>query len=172
MPKNKKGGKGAKKGKNIQVGGQLITKQNSGEEYGIVKSKNGNGRFTIYCFDDKTRIGIVRGKDRKRKWVNIDDVVLVEKWEFETNSEKCSIINTYEKSEVNKLIKNNEINNLFIDKNKNKNDFTNIVDDEDIFDRNYTISSSEEEDKEQSSEEEDKEQSSEEGESVINIDEI
>ena len=163
MPKNKKGGKGAKKGKNIQVNTQLITKQNDGEEYGIIKSKNGNGRFTIYCFDDKTRTGIIRGKDRKRKWVNIDDIVLVEKWDFETNSEKCTIINTYEKSDVNKLIKNNEINNLFIDKNKS--DFTNDLNDEDIFDRNYTISSEEEE------EEEEKQESSEE-ESVINVDDI
>ena len=43
MPKNKKGGKGAKKGKNYTTQNtQLILKENEGEEYGIVKSKNGN----------------------------------------------------------------------------------------------------------------------------------
>jgi translation initiation factor 1A len=157
MPKNKKGGKGAKKGKNYNTQNtQLILKENEGEEYGIVKSKNGNGRFTIYCYDDVERIGIIRGKDRKRKWVNLEDIVLVEKWNFETDGNKCTILHTYDKNDENKLLKNNEINFMFLKKNKNTNDFNSTDNDyeDDIFQRDYTIDDSEEDQKSNSSDSE------------------
>mgnify|MGYP001265623063 CR=1 FL=1 len=100
MP-NKKGGKKFKKGKkNIVTERELITKEGS-QEYAKVLQVNGNGRFNVFCFDGKNRLGIVAGKLRKKVWINGDDIVLTEPWEFQ--DEKCSIIHKYDEDEVKKL---------------------------------------------------------------------
>ena len=100
MP-NQKGGKKFKRGKkNISFERELITKEGS-QEYAKVLQVNGNGRFNVFCFDGKNRLGIVAGKLRKKVWINGDDIVLTEPWEFQ--DEKCSIIHKYDEDEVKKL---------------------------------------------------------------------
>ncbi len=37
----------------------------------------GNGRLEAHCFDDVKRLCHIRGKMRKRTWVNQGDIVLV-----------------------------------------------------------------------------------------------
>lgn len=37
----------------------------------------GNGRLEAYCFDGKKRLAHIRGKMRKRVWVNQGDIVLL-----------------------------------------------------------------------------------------------
>ena len=109
MP-NKKGGKKFKKGKKQSYNDKKLIYKNPKEdqEYGKVIGALGNGRFQIECFDGKTRLGILAGNMRKRVWVNNDDIVLITRWEFLTNSDKCSIIHKYDSDEVSKLQKENE----------------------------------------------------------------
>ena len=76
MPKNVKGGSKHKKMKNTSNNDEikesdLILKSGSEQDYGKVEKILGNGRFNILCNDKVTRLGIIRGKMRKREWVNM-----------------------------------------------------------------------------------------------------
>jgi len=109
MP-NKKGGKKFKKGKK---GGdsfvrELILKDpKESEEYGRIVRGLGNCRFEVFTLDSKTRMGVVKGKMRKKVWINKDDIVLIGLWDFQ--DDKCSIIHKYADDEVSKLINKKEI---------------------------------------------------------------
>ena len=156
MP-NKKGGKKFKKGKKQSYNDKKLIYKNPKEdqEYGKVISTCGNGRFQIECFDGKTRLGILAGNMRKRVWVNNDDIVLISRWEFLTESDKCSIVHKYDSDEVSKLQKEGEFpKNIQFESENN----FNISDDMISFDYNEPKSSSSE--------------SSEEEEEEINLDDI
>ena len=47
------------------------------------------------------------GKLRKRMWVNINAIVLVDVWKFQ--DEKCSILHVYDETEVENLLESREI---------------------------------------------------------------
>lgn len=113
MP-NQKGGRNYKRGKKtVHVQKELIIKEtDKDEEYGFIKQKLGNGRFTIFCQDGLSRLGIISGKMRKRVWLNINDHVLIAKWDYQ--NEKCSIIHKYEQHDVQKLIEKQELKKEFI----------------------------------------------------------
>lgn len=169
MP-NKKGGKKYKKGKKTtHVEKELIEKNDKmSEEYGIITKKLGNGRFTVICFDSVERMAIISGKLRKRVWMEIGNVVLLAKWDFQ--DEKCSIIHKYEEMDINKLIKNGGLTQPFINKNTCTSNADDIIcDEDDYFDRNLISDDSESESDSESSdslEEPDKKDE------AINIDDI
>jgi len=106
MP-NKKGGKKFKKGKKGgYIEKQLIYKDpKEDQEYGRIINACGNGRFKVHCFDGKERMGVIAGNMRKRVWVNKDDIVLISRWDFATDSDKCSIVHKYDADEAKKLQK-------------------------------------------------------------------
>ena len=113
MSKNKKGGKKYKKQKKqYESSKDLILKENDLEEYAQVINIKGSGRFDLKCVDGKNRIGIIRGKLRKKKWINNLSLVLINKWEFQ--DEKCSIIHIYENNDIDKLYDLKEIPSTFI----------------------------------------------------------
>ena len=100
MP-NKQGGRKYKKNKSKQQSTKFICKTEDDEEYGQITKVKGSGRFDVMCCDGVSRMGIVRGNLRKRVWMNIYDMVLLAKWEFDDN--KCSIIHKYDDASVQKL---------------------------------------------------------------------
>jgi len=122
MP-NKKGGKKFKKHKKqSQTKKQLIYREDDSEEYAQVTKVKGSGRFDLKCNDGKERIGIIRGKMRKKTWINQLDIVLIAKWDFEDN--KCSIIHKYSGDEVESLRDKNELNvNFKIDTEEMSDDY-------------------------------------------------
>ena len=111
MPKNKIGGNKHKKGKNHVDNGKLRLKEKN-EEYAKVISALGNCRFKIQCSDGIERIGAVRGNMRKKKYVNTDNIVLIEIW-TDLQSDKCSIIDVYKEEHVKKLKKMKELPSIF-----------------------------------------------------------
>ena len=112
MPNNK-GGRNYKKGKkDTQPKKTNIKKTQDTEMYGEVLQTNGNGRFTIRCTDGIERIGIIRGKLRRRMWVNNNSIVLADVWEFQ--DEKCSILHVYDETGVENLLELGEIPKSFI----------------------------------------------------------
>tara|TARA_Y100001935_G_C17129568_1_gene419891 strand:- start:35 stop:514 length:480 start_codon:yes stop_codon:yes gene_type:complete len=111
MPKNKIGGNKHKKGKNHIDNGKLRLKEKN-EEYAKVISALGNCRFKIQCSDGIERIGTVRGNMRKKKYVNSDNIVLIEIWN-DLQSDKCSIIDVYKEEHVKKLKKMKELPSIF-----------------------------------------------------------
>ena len=104
MPKgNQKGGKKHKKGKKESFQEkQLIYKDpKEDQEYAKVTKVNGSGRYQLFCFDGKDRLGICAGNIKRKVRLSINDIVLVALWDFQDN--KCSIVHKYEEDEVQKL---------------------------------------------------------------------
>ena len=108
MPSNKKGGKKHKRGKKeIVENRKLILKdEKEGQEYAQVCKVNGSGRYNLYCFDGIERLGISAGNIRRKFRIQIYDVVLISKWDFQES--KCSIIHKYEEDEVQELESNGQ----------------------------------------------------------------
>lgn len=67
----------------------------------------GNGRCESKCFDGVTRLCHIRGKLRKKVWVNAQDIVLVGLREYQ--DDKADIILKYSPDEARNLIKYGEI---------------------------------------------------------------
>eukprot|EP00922_Rhytidocystis_sp_ex-Travisia-forbesii_P057432 GHVS01085057.1.p1 GENE.GHVS01085057.1~~GHVS01085057.1.p1 ORF type:complete len:153 (+),score=28.11 GHVS01085057.1:81-539(+) len=103
MPKNKgKGGKNRRRGKNDNDGEKRELRfKDEGEEYGQVLRMLGNGRLESYCFDGVKRLCHIRGKMRKRVWVNSGDIVLVSLRDYQ--DEKGDVIAKYTPDEARAL---------------------------------------------------------------------
>ena len=165
MP-NQKGGKKFKKGKKMaapQNKGLVLKDPKGNEDYGRVESAKGNGRFDIIQSNGNKLMGVIRGKDRKRMWINKDDIVLIGIWECQTNDDKCSILYKYEEHDISKLIEKKEIDHTLLRKDVEYGDTEHYTED-DIFDTSLP-DSEEEEDKSSNS-------STSGDESVIDVDDI
>jgi len=78
MPKNKgKGGKNRRRGKNENEEKRELQFKDDGQEYAQVTRMLGNGRLEALCFDGTKRLCHIRGKLRKKVWVNQGDIILV-----------------------------------------------------------------------------------------------
>lgn len=139
MPKgNQKGGKKHKKGKKQSFQEkQLIYKDpKEDQEYAKVMKVNGSGRYNLFCFDGKDRLGICAGNIKRKVRLSINDIVLVALWDFQDN--KCSIVHKYEEDEVQKLKTQGEFpenvkleeDNPFLDDSENFFSYDNPSDDE------------------------------------------
>eukprot|EP01119_Soliformovum_irregulare_P004824 TRINITY_DN15954_c0_g1_i1.p1 TRINITY_DN15954_c0_g1~~TRINITY_DN15954_c0_g1_i1.p1 ORF type:complete len:144 (-),score=50.22 TRINITY_DN15954_c0_g1_i1:120-551(-) len=102
MPKNKgKGGKNRRRGKNEgETKRELIFKED-GQEYGQVVRMLGNGRLEAQCFDGTKRLCHIRGKLRKKVWVNQGDIVLISLRDYQ--DEKADVIVRYNSDEARQL---------------------------------------------------------------------
>merc|ERR1712048_1128867 len=103
MPKNKgKGGKNRRRGKNEneQTKRGLELKEED-QEYAQVTKILGNGKLQVYCFDGETRTANIRGKMRKKVWINNNDIILVGLRDYEKH--KCDVINKYHPDEARRL---------------------------------------------------------------------
>merc|ERR1712087_453702 len=96
------GGNKAKraKGSTEKVKKELEFKED-GQEYGQVQRMLGNGRCEVMCFDNVKRLCHIRGKMRKKVWVNQSDIVLVSLRDFQ--DEKGDIIVKYTSDEARNL---------------------------------------------------------------------
>ncbi|KAI1362486.1 hypothetical protein F5Y08DRAFT_330077 [Xylaria arbuscula] len=76
MPKNK--GKNRRRGKNEsdKEKRELVFKE-EGQEYAQVVKMLGSGRLSCSCFDGQTRLAHIRGKLRKKVWINNGDIILL-----------------------------------------------------------------------------------------------
>lgn len=78
-----------------------------GEEYAQVKKVLGNCRVEVFSFDGKTRLAHVRGKFKKRVWINKDDFVLIGLRDYQ--DDKADIIHKYTMDEARLLARWGEI---------------------------------------------------------------
>ncbi|KAG4306350.1 hypothetical protein PORY_000338 [Pneumocystis oryctolagi] len=103
MPKNKgKGGKNRRRGKNENEAEkrELIFKDD-GQEYAQVTKMLGNGRLEAMCFDGEKRLAHIRGKLRKKVWINQGDVILLSLREYQ--DKKADVILKYTADEARDL---------------------------------------------------------------------
>jgi translation initiation factor 1A len=118
MGKNLIGGKKAKRSKNLTTveSRVLLFKDSNLQIYGKIISILGDSRFIIFCDDGKTRLGIARGKMKKRIWIKMNDLVLASLRDFEEG--KIDIIHKYNDDEMKKLKKLGELIHIKIDENE------------------------------------------------------
>ncbi|KIO34574.1 hypothetical protein M407DRAFT_240445 [Tulasnella calospora MUT 4182] len=103
MPKNKgKGGKNRRRGKNENEDDkrELVFKED-GQEYAQVTKMLGNGRIETQGFDGEKRIAQIRGKMRKKVWINQGDIVLLSLRDFQ--DDKADVIVKYTSDEARNL---------------------------------------------------------------------
>ena len=147
MPRgNQKGGKKHKRGKKNYDETKVLRLKEDGQEYAQITGCKGNCRFDVKCCDGKDRMAVLCGAMRKRKFVNMKDVVLVSIRDFQ--DDKCSIIHKYADDEVSKLINKNEIPSNF--KISSEDSFNEK--DDNYFDYSQISSSSESDDENDSEE--------------------
>jgi translation initiation factor 1A len=65
-----------------------------GEILGRVLATLGAGKLTVECDDGKTRLCRIPGKIRKRVWVRVGDLVIVEPWKVQSH-ERADIVWRY-----------------------------------------------------------------------------
>jgi translation initiation factor 1A len=94
MPKNKIGGSGAKKAKNIVLTSRELVFREDDQDYAIISTVLGGGRMKVTCINaggkQIERIGTIRGNMRKKVWINKDDFVLVSLRDYQ--DDRCDII--------------------------------------------------------------------------------
>ncbi|CAM2715607.1 unnamed protein product [Rotaria socialis] len=112
MPKNKgKGGKNRRRGKNENenMKRELILKDD-GQSYAQVTRILGSGYIEAFCFDNtggKKRICHIRGKLRKKVWINQGDVILVGLRDYQ--DDKADVLMKYLSDEARELKRIREI---------------------------------------------------------------
>ena len=102
MPKAKgKGGKNRRRGKNDSEDKRELIFKEDGQEYAQVLRMLGNGRLEAQCIDGVKRLCHIRGKMRKKVWVNTSDIVLLGLRDFQ--DEKADVILKYTAEEARSL---------------------------------------------------------------------
>jgi len=71
------------------------------EVLGIVESMLGDNRLRVRCMDGETRTARIPGRMEKRVWINEDDVVIVEPWDWQ--DEKADVKWRYEGQQADQL---------------------------------------------------------------------
>lgn len=96
MVKNSMGGKNAKRAKNHNpalMGKRPLLWAEQDQIYGRVEKILGDMRCSVVCKDGQTRICKIRGKMRRRVWINMGDIVLICLRDFQ--DDKADIIHKY-----------------------------------------------------------------------------
>lgn len=103
MPKNKgKGGKNRRRGKNENenMKRELVFKED-GQEYAQVTKMLGNGHLEAHCFDGVKRLCHIRGKLRKKVWINQSDIILIGLRDYQDS--RADVIMKYSSDEARNL---------------------------------------------------------------------
>lgn len=96
-----KGGKNAKSRKGETNEKRELVFKEDGQEYAQVVRMLGNGRLEAQCIDGVKRLCHIRGKMRKKVWVNPGDIILLGLREFQ--DEKADVIMKYMADEARSL---------------------------------------------------------------------
>ncbi|KYN35969.1 Eukaryotic translation initiation factor 1A, X-chromosomal [Trachymyrmex septentrionalis] len=98
----RKGGKNRRRGKNENETEkrELVFKED-GQEYAQVTKMLGNGRLEAMCFDGVKRLCHIRGKLRKKVWINQGDIILIGLRDYQ--DAKADVILKYTSDEARNL---------------------------------------------------------------------
>lgn len=111
---NNLGGKKYKKKKKTNFNKERkLEEAETGQVYGKVIKKIGGDFIELVCNDGQIRKGHIRGKMRKREWLNENDIVLCTLNSFGTdikNKDKCTIEMKYRIDEINTLKSQGKLN--------------------------------------------------------------
>jgi translation initiation factor 1A len=96
------GGKNRRRGKNENDNEKReLTFKEDGQEYAQVLKMLGNGRLDAQCFDGTKRLAHIRGKLRKKVWINQGDIILLSLRDYQ--DDKGDVILKYSADEARSL---------------------------------------------------------------------
>ncbi|KAM4815681.1 eukaryotic translation initiation factor 1A-like [Thomomys bottae] len=102
VPAEGKGGKNRCRGKNENESQKReLGFKEAEQEYAQVLKMLGNGRLEAVCFDGVRRLCHIRGKLRKKVWINASDIILVGLRDYQDN--KADLILKYNADEARNL---------------------------------------------------------------------
>jgi translation initiation factor 1A len=78
-----------------------LTFKEEGQEYAQVLKMLGNGRLDAQCFDGTKRLAHIRGKLRKKVWINQGDIILLSLRDYQ--DDKGDVILKYSADEARSL---------------------------------------------------------------------
>ncbi|NCO97008.1 MAG: translation initiation factor eIF-1A [Candidatus Aenigmarchaeota archaeon CG_4_10_14_0_8_um_filter_37_24] len=61
-----------------------------GQIYALVEMMLGSDKLRVQCEDGKERMARIPGKLRKRVWIRVGDLILVEPWKVQSD-ERCDV---------------------------------------------------------------------------------
>ncbi|NDE15758.1 hypothetical protein EBZ80_12595 [bacterium] len=104
MVKNVHGGNKSKRGKRSAYSAdskRALQFKEDMQEYGVVEKMLGDMRCSVLCSDSTVRVCHIRGKFKRRVWINMGDTVLISLREFEDG--KADVIHKYNAIEAELL---------------------------------------------------------------------
>ena len=81
-----------------------------GEQFALVTEMLGGRRVRLQCDDGKKRMGRIPGRMRFRTWVDTDDIVVIDPWDWQ--DEKADIEWRYEGANADQLRREGHLDNL------------------------------------------------------------
>jgi len=87
----------------------LYAIKEQGMTYAKVLKKLGGTHMQVLSTNGKTLTAKIPGTMRKRKWINIGDIILICSREFETSQDNCDILYCYDYDEAKNLVSMGEI---------------------------------------------------------------
>ena len=81
------------------------------EVLGFVELMLGAGKLRVICEDGKTRICRIPGRLRRRVWIRVNDIVLVQPWKVQSD-ERGDVIHKYTPTQASWLKRKGYIKNL------------------------------------------------------------
>lgn len=115
MPK-KQNNKGKKKQSSSSK--RQIEYKGDMEEYARITKMLGDRKVSLILPDSTEMLGVIPGRFRKRCWMEVGDIVLISRREFEDS--KVDIIHKYKSDESIILVKMNEIPSSFLENEENE----------------------------------------------------
>lgn len=86
-------------------------KPKEGEVLGIVEMMLGGDKMRVVCDDGKTRIVRIPGKLRKRVWIRVGDLILVQPWKVMSET-RGDVVFRYTKTQARWLQERGYLKNL------------------------------------------------------------
>ena len=81
-----------------------LPQKRNGEMFGFAELMMGANHIRVRCIDGVTRLGRIKGKNKKKAWIREWDILIIVPWSFQ--DERCDIIYRYTGSQVEWLKRN------------------------------------------------------------------
>jgi translation initiation factor 1A len=88
-----------------------IKRPAEGEIFAIVEQMLGSDKLRVQCDDGKERIARIPGKLRKRVWIRVGDLILVEPWKVQTDK-RCDVRWRYTSTQAKWLSEKGHLKNI------------------------------------------------------------
>ncbi|MDI3474542.1 MAG: translation initiation factor [Thermococcaceae archaeon] len=105
-----------RKGQNRNGEGEEIIRvplPKPGQLFGVIEQALGSGWMDVRCSDGKVRRCRIPGKLRRRMWMRVGDVVIVQPWEVQSD-ERGDIVYRYTRTQVDWLLRKGKISQEFL----------------------------------------------------------